>query len=153
MFPYRTFTGNGRGTNRPNTGIEASKTVGEASILRQVAGAFLPQPTFRRVTDSKASARTPVRDNSLRVDGLPARLSMLSFFMQRQWRYTPSTKKNVNSSMVAIVQRTPVSEIRGRSKMAWQITSILEGSPPHGVVPRICSTPGTVIKGITVTVQ
>ena|SRR5882762_8255968 len=62
MSPYRTFAGNGRGINRPNTGIEASKTVGEASILRQVGGAFLPHPTLRRVTGSNTSARTLLRD-------------------------------------------------------------------------------------------
>lgn len=83
MFPYRTFTGNGRGTIRPSTGIEANNTVGEASILRQVGGAFLPHPTLRRVSGSKTSPRTPLRDNPLPVGGSSAMLSVFSFFIQR----------------------------------------------------------------------
>jgi hypothetical protein len=44
MFPYRTLAGNGCGINRPNTGIEASKTVGEASILCQLGGGISSTP-------------------------------------------------------------------------------------------------------------
>jgi hypothetical protein len=93
MSPYRTFAGNGRGTNRPNTGIEASKTVGEASILRQVGGAFLPHPTLRRVSGSKISVRT-LLDKPLPVGGSSAMLSVLSFFhaeaVARAWPESPS---------------------------------------------------------------
>jgi hypothetical protein len=66
-----------------SSGIEANDTVGEASILRQVGGAFLPHPTLRRVPGSKTSPRTPLRDNPLPVSGSPAMLTVLSFFMQR----------------------------------------------------------------------
>jgi hypothetical protein len=50
-------------------------------------GTFLPHPMLRRVPGSKTSARTLLRDNPLPVGGSPAMLSVLSFFMQRQWRY------------------------------------------------------------------
>jgi hypothetical protein len=104
MSPYRTFAGNGRGTNRPNTGIEASKTVGEASILRQVGGAFLPHPTLRRVSGSKTSACTLLRDNPLPVGGSPAVLSVLSFFMWRQWHYFRAwPESSCHSAQAALV--------------------------------------------------
>jgi hypothetical protein len=91
MSPYRTFAGNGRGTNRPNTGIEASKTVGEASILHQVVGAFLPHPTLRRVSGSKTSACTLLSDNPLRVGGSPQPIEPLEVSIG-----PASVKKNVN---------------------------------------------------------
>jgi hypothetical protein len=104
MSPYCTFAGNGRGTNRPNTGIEANKTVGEASILRQVGGAFLPHPTLRRVPGSKTSARTLLRDNPLPVGGSPAMLSVLTFFTHRQWRYfRASPESSTRSQQAALV--------------------------------------------------
>jgi hypothetical protein len=103
MSPYRTFAGNGRGTNRPNTGIEANKTVGEGAILRQVGGAFLPHPS--------------------------AMLSVLSFFMHRQWRdsraWPESSSRSPQAALVSsgsfscskaerLVQPTILASRRGR---------------------------------------
>jgi hypothetical protein len=113
MFPYRTLAGNRCGINRPSPGIEPNNTVGEASILRQVEGAFLPHPTLRRVTGSKTSARTLLRDNPFPVSGpTPMFCQAPIFHALARWTFGRYSCNYMASSFHAASQRLC---LRGRN--------------------------------------